>query len=94
MKLRGSSSGSAFIRASAFENLAMYSSSAKWTAGRTLTVVGGGGSLKSMIFVDFGGQQLMGFAPEGSSAGPHLVTSGGEIGEAVAGGFPARVAAP
>lgn len=37
------------------------------------------GSLKSNIFVDCGGQQLVGLAPAGKSASPHLVMSGAEI---------------
>jgi len=38
--------------------------------------------VKSMMFEEIGGQQLIGLAPAGRSGGPHLVNSGGEIGAA------------
>lgn len=57
-------------------------------------VVGGEGSLKSMIFADVGGQQLVGAAPWGRSAGPHLVISGADMGAAKENGEVARVVAP
>jgi hypothetical protein len=46
-----------------------------------------------MIFVEFGGQQLilLGVAPKGRSGGPHAERSGGDIGEAKAKGLVARV---
>lgn len=64
--------GSAFIRESAFENLAKYSWSAKWAAGRTLIESNCGG-LKSMIFFGFGGQQFMGGGPQLSMSGARMV---------------------
>lgn len=63
-------------------NFSMYFLSAKWAAGRVRSFGGGGGSLKSMMFVVGGGQQLVGVAPAGRSAGPHLVTSGAGTGAA------------
>ena len=55
--------------------------STKCAAGLTLTW-GVIGSVKSMMFEEIGGQQLVCLAPEGRSGGPHLVISGGEIGAA------------
>lgn len=45
-----------------------------------------------MIFVEFGGQQLIlgGVASEGRSGGPHVDRSGGDIGEARAKGLVAK----
>lgn len=75
-------------------NLAMYASSARWAAGRTRKVVGGGGNWKSIIFPVSGGQQFVGAAPVGRSAGPHFVTSGPGTGAAKASGEAVRAVAP
>ena len=47
-----------------------------------------------MMFVEVGGQQLVGFAPAGRSGAPHVLRSGGDIGAAKAKGLLLRVAAP
>lgn len=57
-------------------------------------MVEGGGNLKSIIFAVGGGQQFVGAAPGGKSAGPHFVMSGAEIGAAKENGEAARVVAP
>lgn len=47
-----------------------------------------------MILGDVGGQQLVGNAPLGKSAGPHWVRSGGDIGFAKAKGSVGRLDRP